>query len=102
MTDYTDFDWTAKVVYSADGPKPQFPFENDKMKVVLAGLEPGQKIREHPEGLAVYTILEGEGTMLLDGERLEVAAGSVIITPQGAARGMEAKTRLAFLATRVS
>ena len=96
------FNWQEKLVYAPDGPRPQILFENDKMKVILAGLEVGQMIPEHPEALGIYHILDGEGFMLVNGERLPVAPGMFIITPEGAARGVEATTRLAFLATRVA
>lgn len=95
------FDWKEKIVYAEDGPKPQVLVENEKIKVVVAGLEVGQKIPEHSESAAMYHILEGEGVMIVNGERLRISSGATIITPQGASRGMEAKTRLAFLAAKV-
>lgn len=95
-------DWKEKVVFSKEGPKPQTLEENNRLKVIIAGLEPGQKIPEHPENLAVYHFLEGVGWMIVDGERFAVSQGATVITPQGAARGMEAETRLAFIATRMA
>ena len=95
-------DWKAKVVYSNTGPQPQFLVESEQIKFVLAGLEPGQKIPEHPDKLAMYHFLEGTGWMLVDGERIPVQAGTTIITPEGAVRGMEAQTRLAFIASRMA
>ena len=94
-------DWREKVVYSAGGPQPQSLVDNEKFKVLVAGLEPGQKIPPHPEGAAMYHFLEGNGWMIVDGERLPVQPGATVITGAGAARGMEAGTRLAFLAVRV-
>ncbi len=93
--------WRDKVVFSADGPKPQVLMENDKLKVVVGGLEPGQKIPPHPEGESVFHFLEGTGWMVVEGERLAVKPGATVITPAGAKRGIEAETRLAFLAARV-
>lgn len=95
-------DWKAKVVFAPDGPQPQILVENDKLKVIVAGLEPGQKIPAHPEALAVYHFLEGTGWMIVDDQRHPVQAGATIITPAGAKRGMEADTRLAFLAARIA
>jgi len=94
--------WKEKVVYSAAGPRPQVLLENDKLKVLIGGLEPGQVIPPHPEAWGVYHFLEGTGWLLVDGQRLAVTAGSTVIVPAGAARGIEAQTRLAFLATRVA
>lgn len=95
-------DWKEKVVFSNEGPKPKILEENDRLKVILAGLEPGQMIPEHPENLGMYYFLEGSGWMIVDGERFAVRQGAIVITPQGAARGMQAETRLAFIAARVA
>ncbi len=40
--------------------------------------------------------------MTVDEERFAIEAGATVITPDGAVRGIEAETRLAFLATRVA
>jgi quercetin dioxygenase-like cupin family protein len=95
-------DWKEKVVFAQDGPKPQVLEENDRLKVVIAGLESGQRIPEHPESLGMYHILEGRGRMVVDGEWFPITKGATVITPQGASRGMEADTRLVFIATRVT
>ena len=68
---------------------------------VVAGLEAGQKIPKHPEGAGVYHFLEGTGWMLVGEERFPVQAGATVLAPAGTARGMEATTRLAFIATRI-
>lgn len=95
-------DWRKHVVFSTNGPQPITLIETAKAKVLLAGLEAGQKIPVHPDALAMYHFLEGNGWMIVDGERIAVQAGATIITPEGASRGMEAETRLAFLATRIA
>lgn len=95
-------DWKEKIVYSNDGPQPQILMENEKVKFILAGLEPGQQIPEHAEAQAIYHFLAGSGWMTVDGERMTVGPGATIVMPKGAVRGMEAETRLAFLATRIS
>ncbi len=95
-------DWRAKVVYSAEGPQPQPLMANEKVKIIVAGLEPGQKIPEHAEATAMYHILEGSGWLIADGERLPVSAGATVVMPDGTVGGMEDETRLAFLATRIS
>lgn len=93
--------WREKIVFSADGPKPQVLADDEKIKVVLVGLEAGMKLPPHPEGMSVFHILEGEGFVVVDDTRFAVQAGSTVITPHGATRGIEAKTRLAVLAVRV-
>lgn len=94
-------DWKEKIVYSNNGPQPQFLLDNDQMRVVLAGLEAGQKIPQHADKVAMYHVLQGSGWMLVDSERIPLSAGMTVIVPDGAARGIEAETRLAFLATRL-
>ncbi len=92
--------WQDIVVYSADGPQPQFLLGAEQFKVLMAGLEAGQRIPDHPEGLAVYHFLTGSGTMTVNGETLAVQTGDTVITPAGASRGMLAETKLAFLAAK--
>lgn len=94
--------WQEKVVFGEDGPQPEILAANEKMKVIIGGLKPGQKIPPHPEALATYHFLEGSGWMIVDDERYPVTAGATIIAPEGSARGIEADTKLVFLAVRVS
>ena len=88
--------------YSATGPEPNILFQNEKIKVIAAGLEAGQAIPEHPEALAVYYILEGTGRMMVDGEPVAVGPGTTVVTPAGSSRGLTAETQLSFLATRIA
>lgn len=93
-------DWRDAAAYSAAGPTPTVLAEADRLKVILGGLEPGQRIPVHPEGLASYCFLDGTGWMTVDGERFAVRPGTIVVTPDGAKRGVEAETRLSFLASR--
>jgi quercetin dioxygenase-like cupin family protein len=102
MTPLVYPDWRSKVVFSGDGPQPQILVENEKLKVVVAGLEAGQRIPAHPESLAMYHFLDGSGWMTVAGERVAVSAGATVVAPQGAPRGIEADTQLAFLAARIA
>jgi quercetin dioxygenase-like cupin family protein len=93
--------WEQKVVYGGVRPQPEILGEDEKIKVIVAGLEPGQQIPPHPEALAVYHFLEGTGWMTVDDESYPVHSGATVITAQNAARGVEAETRLVFLAVRI-
>jgi quercetin dioxygenase-like cupin family protein len=95
-------DWGEIVKYSPDKPQPQILAEQGQFKTVIAGLVPGQIIPPHPEGLAVYHFLDGKGWMIVDEERLSVSTGATIITEEGCLRGVQAETKLAFLATRLT
>lgn len=94
--------WREKITYSAGGPQPNVLLADEKAKVLLAGLEPGQKIPEHPESASVYHFLSGSGRMLVDGHSYEVGPGTIIVMPAGSVRGLEAIERLAFLAVRIA
>lgn len=93
--------WKEKVVYPDEGAQPQVLDENEKFKVLVAGLKAGQKIPNHPESSGVYFFLEGSGVIIVNEEKIPVEAGVTVIVPDGAVRGVEATTRLAFLAVRV-
>lgn len=94
--------WQEEVIFSPEGPQPQLLAESEKLKVIIGSLDVGQEIPPHPEALAVYHFLEGTGWMTVDDERHPVRAGATVITPEGAKRGVEAETRLVFLATRIA
>ncbi len=93
-------DWRERIVFSPEGPQPQVLTENVGFKAVLAGLEPGQKIPVHPEGARVFYFLEGSGSMQVEEEHLNIHAGAIVVVPAGAPRGIEAQTRVAFIAVR--
>ena len=96
-------DWRAKVIFGADGPKPQMLTENPKYKVVVVGLEPGQKIPLHSEeGSAVFHIVDGTGWASVNDERFAVQPGATVLVPEGGKRGMEATTQLVFIAVRIA
>ena len=93
-------DWRTAVAHSAEGPQPQFIGDGPNLKVILAGLEQGQRLPPHPESQAVYHFLEGAGTMTVDGESFAVKPGSTVITPAGSIRGLVAESLLSFLAIK--
>ncbi len=98
--DYMYPDWRKKVRYSPSGPVPQILMEDSGFKVVLGGLEPGQAIPLHPEGASVFHFLEGTGWMLIENQRIAIQPGATVVAPKGARRGIQAESRLAFLAAR--
>ncbi len=95
-------DWRAKITYSKEGPRPEILQETEKLRAILGGLEPGAKIPPHPEAYAMYHFLEGSGWMIVGDERLRIQAGATVFVPDGVTRGIEAETRLAWLATRIA
>lgn len=95
-------DWREHVVFADDGPKPQKLLETSTFRAVLVGLEPGQRIPPHPAPASAYYILDGTGWMIVDGERLAIRPGATVVVPDGAVRGVEAETRLAFLGAQAA
>lgn len=93
--------WRDLVRYSPDGPVPHILHESAQFRVVVGGLEAGQRLPVHPEAAAMYHVLEGAGWMTVNGEPIAIGPGATVIVPDGAVRGIEANTRLAFLAVRV-
>lgn len=94
-------DWHEVVVYSKPGPTPHLLVDEPGLRVLIAGLEPGGRIPPHAAPRAIYHALEGEGVINLDGVLLPFAEGAVVVAPDGASRGIEAVSRLAFLAVRI-
>lgn len=93
--------WKDVVVYSEKGMQPQVLVEAEQYKAVVAGLAAGNTVPPHPEGPAIFHFLEGSGRMIVGEETFAVQAGATVIVPDGASRGIEAETKLAFLAVRL-
>ncbi len=93
-------DTTALAKFGDAGPQPQVLADSVRMKVLVVGLNPGQKIPSHPGDQAMYHFLAGSGEMILEGETFAVAAGSTVIAQQGATRSIRAETALVFLAAK--
>lgn len=72
--------------------------QSERTRVLLVCLEPGQFIPVHSPGVDLtVVVLEGTG-MLVAGEREEtISPGAVAFAPAGAARGLQAATRLVVL-----
>ena len=92
--------WRDMVTFSAEEPQLRALVEDEGLKVVVAGFLPGQSIPPHPESRGIFYILDGNGWMTVDGERLAIEAGATVIVPDGVTRGFEAETEMAVLVTR--
>lgn len=94
-------DWRDLVRYSAPGPQPAILWDESDLRVMVAGLEPGGRIPSHPGPRAVFHFLEGKGRVTVDAATHQVGPGATVVVPDGAVRGVEAVTRLAFLGVRI-
>ncbi len=93
-------DTKSKAVFAPDGPKPKFLVDTPQFKALVVGLEAGQQIPVHAGEAAMYHFLAGEGLMTVDDEIFDIKPGVTVITSGGARRGMNAKTRVVFLACK--
>jgi quercetin dioxygenase-like cupin family protein len=100
MSEIYFLDTKSKAVFSDKGTQPQFLIDAPNFKALVVGLEAGQQIPPHPGGAAMYHFLEGEGLMTVGEETFAIKAGATIVAPAGAKRGMNAKTRVVFLASK--
>ena len=65
-------------------------FESDRILVGLNCFEPGQEHALHAhEGMdKVYQVVEGTGTLLLEGRELEMKPGDMLVAPSGVPHGI--------------
>jgi quercetin dioxygenase-like cupin family protein len=65
-------------------------FQSDRILVGLNAFEPGQEHRLHAHaGMdKVYYVLQGRGVFLLEGREEPMAAGLMLIAPEGARHGI--------------
>ncbi|MFN8234300.1 MAG: hemerythrin domain-containing protein [Actinomycetota bacterium] len=70
---------------------PKVLFESERVKVVLAALEPGQEIPLHAPAVDVsIAVLEGTGDLWVNGDARSAAAGDLAVIPAGTTRGVRA------------
>lgn len=77
-------------------------FESPHMLVGLNAFEPGQAhtLHAHTGTDKVYHVLEGAGVFLLEGRELPMAAGDLLVAPEGVPHGVRntGSSRLLVLA----
>ncbi len=93
-------DTKSKAVFGNNETKPQLLLDTPTFKALVVGLSAGQQIPVHPSDAAMYHFLEGEGLMTVGEETFAIKPGVTIIAPKGVKRGVNAKTRVIFLASK--
>lgn len=65
-------------------------FQSRRLLVGLNAFEPGQfhSLHAHAGMDKVYQVVEGEGTLLLDGRELPMRAGELVVAPDGVPHGI--------------
>lgn len=77
--------------FDAQEFRPTVLFESEAMKVVLAGLEPGQAIDPHDPAIDLtVAVLDGEADVWVDDAPRRMRPGDVAVVPAGRMRGMRA------------
>lgn len=76
--------------YAADRMGKTTLFESPRLLVGLNAFEPGQAhaLHAHAGMDKVYSVVEGEGVFLLDGEELPMRAGDLLVAPEGVPHGV--------------
>jgi|WetSurMetagenome_2_1015567.scaffolds.fasta_scaffold462331_1 quercetin dioxygenase-like cupin family protein len=93
----------AKLVsHSGTGPTKSVFFEEGRLKAQVMGLEPGQRIPPCSMDFDVaFVVLEGEGEIIIDGERESVRPSSwIFVSKESRTRSIEARTKMTVLATQ--
>jgi quercetin dioxygenase-like cupin family protein len=77
-------------VYAADKMGKATLFESSRLLVGLNAFEPGQQhaLHAHAGQDKVYHVLDGEGVFLLEDRELPMAAGDLLVAPEGVAHGV--------------
>lgn len=78
-------------VYRADRMGKATIFESGRMLVGLNAFEPGQShaLHAHAGMDKLYLVIEGTGRFLLDGRVLPMAAGDLLVAPDGVPHGVD-------------
>ena len=65
-------------------------FQSPRLLVGLNAFEPGQfhALHAHAGMDKVYQVIEGEGTLLLDGHEMPFKAGEMVVAPEGVPHGI--------------
>ena len=66
-------------------------FQSSRLLVGLNAFEPGQAhaLHAHAGMDKMYQVLEGEGVFLLEGRELPMAAGDLLVAPEGIPHGVK-------------
>jgi quercetin dioxygenase-like cupin family protein len=77
-------------VWQADKMGKSTLFESPRLLVGLNAFEPGQAhaLHAHAGMDKVYQVIEGEGVFLLEGRELPMAAGDLLVAPEGVPHGV--------------
>ncbi len=90
LTHPAGFDPRDSAVYQPDRMGKATLFSSPRLLVGLNAFEPGQShpLHHHAGQDKAYLVLEGRGTFLLSGREEPMAAGRMLIAPEGVPHGI--------------
>jgi quercetin dioxygenase-like cupin family protein len=77
---------------------PNIVYFSPGLKLPVICLMPGQEIPPHPGATGMFYVVEGKGVFTVGDEKIEVSAGSLVVAPSGAVRGIRPLERLILFA----
>jgi len=87
-----------QVSFSSKGFLAERLHRSSRMRVLVLGLNPGQRIPTHPDRVdTLFLFTEGSGKIIIGEEEHEVKAGSFASVNAGVPRGIEAGTKMVVL-----
>ncbi len=91
-----------KIQFNKDHFVPNILYASPKVKMPLICMEPGQEIPPHGgHSVGIFYVKEGKGVFTLDNKKIDMEKDMIIITPEGASRGMKCIERMVVLAVSV-
>lgn len=97
-TSYADL--AAELEIPADGTLSKTVYADDRVKVVLFGMDAGQELSEHTAAMpAIIQVIRGSARLTLGGEALAARAGSWAHMPARLPHSVLAEAPLVFLLT---
>ncbi|MEA3335597.1 MAG: cupin domain-containing protein [Chloroflexota bacterium] len=77
-------------------------YDDDHIRVVVFGFAPGQELTEHTSAMAaILQIVQGEATLTLGADSLEVAPGAWVRMAPNLPHSVKSKTEVVMLLTLI-
>lgn len=77
---------------------PNIAYVSQGLKLPVICIMPGQEIPPHPGATGMFYVIEGKGVFTAGDEKIEISAGSLIVAPAGAIRGIKPSEKLILFA----
>lgn len=88
-----------KIKFKKEHFVPNILYVSPGIKMPLICMEPGQEIPPHGgHAVGIFYVKEGKGVFTLDNQKIDMEKGSVIVAPEGSARGMRCIEKMVVLA----